>query len=348
MGSLTMDWTSFIGHHRQRSWFQNAVRKNRLASTFLLVGPSGIGKRTFAHLLAKTMLCTGSDPAAFAPCCRCEACAQVAALTHPDVIDVHREKENSIVTMEQLVGSKDARMREGLCYELRMRPYSGRRKIAIIDDVDTLAVEGANSLLKTLEEPPAGSLIFLIGTSEQRQLPTIRSRSQVVRFNPLSSDELAVLIQRLELASSPEDAARIASRAQGSIESAKHALDPSLEEFREQLLRELTHQPLDFPRLCKSIIGHLDSVATDGPVRRERLKWILDEVTSELRTGMHAQLGREGAFSSHRAPSSFRTLTREQFLTLIQRTQQAREHVDRNIGAGPLLESWGAALSAAL
>ncbi len=343
-----MDWTSFIGHHRQRRWFANAIAKNRLASTFLFVGPSGVGKRTFAGLVAKTMLCTTNEPASFQPCGHCEACAQVEADTHPDVIRMRREidkktkKLRSELSIEQFVGSDDARMREGLCYELRMRPYSGRRKIAIIDEIDTLNTEGANSLLKTLEEPPAGSMIFLIGTSEQRQLPTIRSRSQVVRFAPLSSDEITLLLTRLGRVSGHEEAQRIATRAHGSIELAASLLDTEQSEFREKLVFSLLQSPFDFPGLNQSIIKHLDTVGADGQPRRDRLKWIFDQAMDVFRDSMRANLGLD---SEEQAPLP---LSPADLSTLIQRTEQARDQVDRNIGPAPLVEAWTASLSASL
>ena len=106
-----MDWNSFLGHDRPRTWFRNAIQNNRLASTFLMVGPDGIGKRTFARLIAKTMLCTGSEPSAFAPCCRCEACAQIDASTHPDLIEIARRPDKTGLIMEQLVGEGERRAR---------------------------------------------------------------------------------------------------------------------------------------------------------------------------------------------------------------------------------------------
>jgi len=65
------------------------------------------------------------------------------------------------------IGPKEKRHRQGLCHDIGLKPFSGNRKVAIIDDADFLNVEGANCLLKTLEEPPANSLLILIGTSEQ-------------------------------------------------------------------------------------------------------------------------------------------------------------------------------------
>jgi DNA polymerase-3 subunit delta' len=334
-----MDWTNLIGHHRQRQWFANAIGKNRLASTFLFVGPSGIGKRTFAGLVAKTMLCTTNDPALFRPCGHCETCIQVEAETHPDVLLVSKKKDKTELSIEQLVGSKDARMREGLCYELRMRPYSGRRKIAIIDEIDTLNTEGANSLLKTLEEPPAGSMIFLIGTSEQRQLPTIRSRCQVVRFARLSDEDIALLLVRLGKVANQDEALRVASQAHGSIESANSLLDSERAEFRDTLLRGLLESPLNFTVLGKSIEEHLKSVGADAQPRRERLKWILDQALDVFRDSMRGNLGMDSG-----SPARLR-LSPIELTVLIERTEQAREQVDRNISHAPIVEAWTAALA---
>ena len=70
-----------------------------------------------------------------------------------------------------------------MCHNLARRPMMGTRRVAIIDDADTLDGEAANCLLKLLEEPPPRSVLILIGTSAEMQLPTIRSRCQLVRFS---------------------------------------------------------------------------------------------------------------------------------------------------------------------
>jgi len=347
LGDEMMDWDSFVGHEQQRQWFRNAVQHDRLASTFLMVGPSGIGKRTFARLVAKSLLCTGNDPKQFSPCGRCETCVQVEKGTHPDVIDVHREKDKSTLSIDQLVGGEKARMREGLCYELRIKPYSGRRKIAIIDDIDTLGVEGANSLLKTLEEPPPGAIIFLIGTSEQKQLRTIRSRSQIVRFRPLSVEELSTLVLRQGMADNPTDANRIAWESHGSIEGAAQVIDEERNDFRTQLLQRLSAYPIDFPELAKSILKHLESAGADGQVRRDRLKWIMDAATDAYRSTMRRSLGVSGIQEdASLVPRELvERLETNALIALIQRTQQARDQVDRNVSPAALVEAWVAEVS---
>ncbi len=344
-----MDWNNYLGHQRQRDWFRNAIQSNRLASTFLMVGADGIGKRTFARLIAKTMLCTGSDPSAFAPCSRCEACAQIDASTHPDLIEIARRPDKTGLVMEQLVGEGERRMREGLCYELRMKPYSGRRKIAIVDDADTIAEEGANSLLKTLEEPPPGSLIFLISTSVQRQLPTIRSRCQMARFQPLGAEELAQLILRHGHAETREEALNLAAQSGGSMANVANWTNQELKAFRAELFNQLIQRPLDFTKLAKAVQANMDSVGTELQLKRERLKVLFDFALQFYRSAMGSQLkahadGAAGAFGEAQN-GHLSSLRSESFVSAIQRCIEAREHLDRMVSPAALIEAWAADLA---
>jgi DNA polymerase III subunit delta' len=337
-----MDWSEFLGHQRQRKWFANAIEQNKLASTFLMVGPDGIGKRTFAKLVAKSLLCNQTDPGDLAFCNRCETCLQVEKQTHPDVIYLARDRAKSVLTVDQLLGSDAARMREGFCYELRIRPYSGRRKIAIIDDADTLKEDTANCLLKTLEEPPPGAVIFLLGTSEKRQISTIRSRSQIVRFSPLSNQHVAELILRHKFLEDPTQALQLAERSHGSIQHAKELNDPNLIEFRSQIYSFLQQRPMDFIEFSKAIIEHLNNATADGQPRRDRFKWCLDEVTEVLRNSLWIQMG--VPFSGATDPSlrfaPLKNLPVRTIVRLIELTQETRENINRYIAPAALLEAW--------
>ena len=174
------------GHDGVADQFRRALKRGRLASTFLFVGPAGIGKRAFALWLAQGLLCERVPEEKLAPCGACPSCQMVAAGSHPDVETISKPADKAFIPVELLIGDAEHRMRAGLCYNIALKAYSARWKVAIIDDADYLNKEGANCLLKTLEEPPPKSILILIGTSVQRQLPTIRSRCQIVRFQPLA------------------------------------------------------------------------------------------------------------------------------------------------------------------
>ena len=100
-----------------------------------------------------------------------------------NLILIEKPADKSTIPLAAFLGDDSRRMREGLCHDIALKPFMGGRKVAIIDDADYLNEESANCLLKTLEEPPPNSLLILIGTSADKQLPTILSRSQIVPFS---------------------------------------------------------------------------------------------------------------------------------------------------------------------
>ncbi|HEX3870318.1 MAG TPA: AAA family ATPase, partial [Pirellulales bacterium] len=141
-------WQGIEGHDAVVEQFRRAIARGRLASTYLFVGPAGIGKRTFALKLAQTLLCRANSADDMSPCGRCEACVQVAAGTYPDVLTVGKPEDRNEIPIEAMVGRRERRMQEGLCHDLWQKPLPGSRRIAIIDDADALNEESANSLLK--------------------------------------------------------------------------------------------------------------------------------------------------------------------------------------------------------
>ncbi len=206
-----------LGHDDVAARFRNAVCRGRLASTYLFVGPAGIGKKRFALALAKALLCqrpaSDASPEAdpLEPCNRCESCRLFDAGSHPDLDVVALPKDKSTLPLELFIGDKEHRNQDGLCHRIALRPFLGGRKVAIVDDADHFSQESANCLLKTLEEPPPRSLMILIGTSPSKQLPTIRSRSQVVRFQPLAPELLAEILLATGVATDSEQSVRLAS-----------------------------------------------------------------------------------------------------------------------------------------
>ncbi len=357
-----MHWQDLLGHEQQRAWFRTAIASGRLATSFLFVGPDGIGKRTFARLLAKSLLCV-RKPAEELDCCNaCEGCAQVEASTHPDLIEICKPADKANIPIEMLIGDRENRMRAGLCHDISMRPYSGRRKIAIMDDADFLNVEGANSLLKTLEEPPPDSLLILVGTNLQSQLPTIRSRCQVIVFKPLSIEQLQVLIERDGMLDAVLEgdmtrnrntyAADIARLCNGSLVEARLLVDPDVAEFRRTLLDILAADRMNFVELTKSCAGMIDAAGKDGRVKRERAKLILRSCAAFYRA---IALQFSHIVEDHDATlSKAVTQAVPHWKTGIhgaiqcwRRCLLAMEQVDRNANQASWLEDWSTSLATA-
>ena len=163
-------------------------------------------------------------------------------------------------------------MREGLCYDISLKPFFGKRKIAIIDDADYLnKKEVANCILKTLEEPPPRSVLILVSTSINKQLPTIRSRSQIVRFQPLDNHTVERLLVDRQLVADVAEARRLAALSDGSLTRALDLTDPELWRFRDEMLAHLVPHHIKSVRLAQSVVPFIDAAGKEAPLReRER------------------------------------------------------------------------------
>jgi DNA polymerase III subunit delta' len=334
---------SIRGHDRILQQFQRALDRGRLASTFLFVGPAGIGKRSFALKLAQGLLCERVAEEKLDPCGECPSCRQVAAGTHPDVHVVAKPPDKAFIPLKSLIGEDETRMREGLCYELGAKPYSGRRKIAIIDDADYLNKEGANCLLKTLEEPPPKSLLILIGTSEQRQLPTIRSRCQIVRFSPLTENDVTELLVGQGLCDDAALARAAAAHSDGSLARAALWCDSSLVDFRRELIGVLSQQQVDQPAAVKLVGQFVDEAGKEAAAKRQRLRLVVSLAEEFYRAVLiakeaggspaDAELARAFAAAQKWVPDDAPAACLDVCLA-------AYEHVDANVNQATLIEWW--------
>src|SRR5262249_28597932 len=113
-----MTWQQIQGHDDVLAKFRAALAQNRLASTFLFVGPEGIGKRSFALRLAQAVMCQEGDEKLLDPCGHCPGCAQVLAGTHPDLIQVSRPAGKSEIPVGLLKGDDTYPVEQSLLFNL--------------------------------------------------------------------------------------------------------------------------------------------------------------------------------------------------------------------------------------
>ncbi|MBX3415066.1 MAG: DNA polymerase III subunit delta' [Pirellulales bacterium] len=340
-----MSWQNILGHDDVVEQFRHALAQGRLASTFLFVGPSGVGKRRFAEALAKTLLCQQHLPEQMNPCGTCESCRLFDAGNHPDFQVVEKPEEKSTIPVELFIGRDDRRMREGLCHHLSLKPFLGGRKLAVIDDADYLNAEGANSLLKTLEEPPPRSVLILIGTSADRQLPTIRSRAQTVRFRPLSDEHLAELLRREGLVTDETEAERLLGVAEGSLTRATAWSDPDFWQFRGKLLTHLAEPSQGSVRFAQALNTFVDEAGTQASARRDRARQALAQAAEFYRQLMRGLVGAPLAEDREVRGIVDRALTQwsgdeTTAAQCLDRCLKAMEQVDRNANQATVLEAW--------
>jgi DNA polymerase-3 subunit delta' len=346
-----MAWHGILGHDEVVEAFRRALERGRLASTFLFVGPAGVGKRAFALKLAQALLCTERPAALLDPCERCPSCVQVAAGTHPDLEVVSKPPDKSFIPVAAFIGDKEHRMHEGLCHKISLKPFLGGRKIAIVDDADDLNQEGANCLLKTLEEPPPRSVLILIGTSADKQLPTIRSRAQLIRFRPLPEEVVAQLLLDQKIVTDSDEARRLAGQSGGSVRRASELADPDLWTFRANLLSALAARPVDSAGLARATSEFVDEAGKEASLRRARLRLILGFAVEFFRMLARRLNGvpdiADAELHSHVERAALGGWPAAATVAALERSLEALSQVDRNANQTILIEGWLDGLAAA-
>jgi DNA polymerase-3 subunit delta' len=161
----------FVGNAAAAQLLGRLATAGTLAHAYLLVGPAGVGKRTLALRTAASVL--GATPA--------------SVLAHPDFLHVERERDAKTDKLHAAVTIAQARELVG---RLSLAAFAGGWRVAVLDGADTLQAEAANALLKTIEEPGARTVLFLLAESGDRVLPTIRSRCQTFRLNAVSEADI--------------------------------------------------------------------------------------------------------------------------------------------------------------
>ena len=216
-----------IGYQQIVGELQRTVASDRIAGAYLFVGPMGVGKETVARYFAQLIFCQ-QDTEPPTVCGTCLACRKVRSGNHPDLQFIR--PEGSLLKIGQIRA-----LQKQIIYE----PFEASRKVYILTDVERMNAEAENCLLKTLEEPPASSVLILLTSNVEALLPTTRSRCQILQFHPIPTQELAeILIDRFSVA--PEQATTLAIAAGGAIGKALTQLEKGsmLTEEVPDILRE--------------------------------------------------------------------------------------------------------------
>jgi DNA polymerase-3 subunit delta' len=324
-------WTPLVGHERNARWLQRAVRTGRLGHAYLFVGPEGIGKRRFARHVAQTLLCEGRAPGAFAPCGGCASCVQVEAGSHPDYLEVRRPRDRTELPISAI---------QELVAQLALKPARGGRKIAVVDDADDLNEESANCFLKTLEEPPPRSLLILVSTSPDAQLPTIRSRCQTLRFDPLSESEVAEVLRRIGAAPTDEDASRMAALGDGSVGLSVESASPEWGEFRDRLERALLAEPVRSSTLAEEVLAFIEEAGKDAARRRSRAVKVVAWAAGLYRDALRAVCDSEWRGVGAKVVAYGRRVGPDALADLVDRCVEAERHIGRMAQLALAVETW--------
>ncbi|MBI5643044.1 MAG: DNA polymerase III subunit delta' [Deltaproteobacteria bacterium] len=238
-----MSFKDILGHKKEIDVLRSAAKSGRVAHSFLFSGPPGIGKRLVAIEFAKALNCADGEDGD--SCGVCHSCATIAGETHQNLTPVWptiKEKEVLIKDPSGLIRIEQVR---DVLNVLRYRVEEGR-KVVIVDSAEKFMPAAANAFLKTLEEPPAGSVIILVSSRAADLLPTIISRCQRVNFRPLPEETVSAFLS--ERAKIPAEEARAIVRINGgNIANSIRYIDEGLNGTRKEMLSRLSSIKPDCP-----------------------------------------------------------------------------------------------------
>jgi len=296
-----MAWNTILDQDRVVTTLRRALRQDRVAHAYLFHGPEGVGKRAVALELARALECTGQADEA---CGDCAACQKTRRMVHPDVHvhlphpwsdesdrdeedigkRVRRLGENPYATVDyvrrpslsdpsetsnQQVFYRIDQVRQDLIQPMSLARGEGRYKFNLIIDADAMNQEAANTFLKLLEEPPPRTIFVLTTSRPDQLLPTILSRCQRLRFDPLLPETIeSALVEREGV--EPNGAAMLARMADGSYSRA-------LDLFHNEDLMTSRDLVLDYFRAAytqkiESLNACIQEIKQQG---RERVKSVL-------------------------------------------------------------------------
>ena len=264
-----MAWDRVIGQHRVKELFKRALAAKQVAHAYLLFGDEGVGKDALALEFAKALNCERSATDA---CNECASCRRVETMQHPNIrfivalptgknektgddpVAVLTEDQVTALRNELAEKARDPYHRIALdkanfikvnsVRELRreasLTGFLGGRKVFIVSDADMMNTEASNSLLKTLEEPPADTVLILTTSRKDQLLPTIISRCQLVRCEGLTDDEITkALLQR---DGRSESESRVAAQlANGSFVAARALVSDDMVRLQSEVAEFLRH-----------------------------------------------------------------------------------------------------------
>ena len=222
--------SAIVGHDAAIAEFLAAMRGPRLHHAWLIAGPEGTGKATAAAAFAKRMLAEGAGPEIAGDGLDVPENHPIGKLvdawTHPDFIQLERAPRDMkpLRELDRRDWPADLERARNITIDqvralggtFALTPTYSRRRVVLVDAIDDLERGAANALLKSLEEPPQGTIFLLVSHAPGRLLPTIRSRCRVLRFDPLDDEAMRVALRRQLPAADAAEIDALVAAGQGS------------------------------------------------------------------------------------------------------------------------------------
>ena len=248
-----------FGHHQAVQSVAQVAKSGRMPHGWLLTGPRGVGKASFAYLMARAIL-GNHNLAGLATATLDETSHLIEIDAHSDLFTLRRKFNTKTDKFQNVIPVEDVRaLREAFTFTTAR----GGWRVCIIDALDDMNHNGANALLKILEEPPPKSLLLIICHNSGMVLDTVRSRCQHLPFNELQADELAELLANLYPTAKPDEREMAANLAQGSAGMAVRLMDADGLVIYRELIAVLSQLPQADNDAVHALAAHFTNQAKD-------------------------------------------------------------------------------------
>jgi DNA polymerase-3 subunit delta' len=321
------------------SWLEQAYTADRLPHGMIFAGPTGVGKATTARALGTLLLC--ENPQKTSPCGTCSSCIALNADTHPDFHVITKEliRYHDKTGRSKGIDLSIHVLRPELIEPAGRKPVMGRAKIFVIEQAETMNPQAQNALLKTLEEPAGRTAIILLTDSPGSLLPTIRSRCQTLRFNPLPEE-----LVRQQLAGRnipPDQAATAAAFSRGSLGTALKWIEDGVIAPAADLSSQIDAAfegtpPNDLPAWLKKAADQY----AEKQLERDELS-SKDQATREALT-LYFLIAADRA--RHRLTTTQSPHELERACAIIDSIARAESYLDSNVNTGLVLQQLAIAL----
>ena len=184
-----------VGQEQLKEHLYNALTTNKISHAYIINGERSSGKEFIAKIFAMALQCENRQ--GIEPCHECHSCKQALSGNHPDIVFITHEKPNTISVDD---------IRSQINGDIAIKPYSGPKKIYIMNEGEKMTVQAQNALLKTLEEPPEYAVILILTTNVNSLLPTILSRCVLLNMKPVRDEQIKkFLMENMEIPSYKAD-----------------------------------------------------------------------------------------------------------------------------------------------
>ncbi len=309
-----MDFKNIIGHERVIETLKNAIRNNRMFHCYLFTGEESIGKKLVALAFAKALLCKGKG---VEPCNSCSSCLKFDKFNHPDLELIEPEKD--LIPKQRI---------DDLIKSMAIAPLESERRVVIIDECHKMGIEAQNELLKTLEEPPLYVNIILITSNVNTLIPTILSRSQVIKFYPVENQKIVRLL-REKFDKPLEEANFIADFTKGCVgKSIELSQSEDFFNMREDALNTI-HRIItgDKMNIMNSVSFFIENKESIDKIMDIMLYWFRDLI-------IYKELGDSSLIVNKdkiQLLSSQTFLNKDRINDIIEYIMKTKEHIKNNV-----------------